>query len=556
MSLFVGVLGWLSHDWYSFAEQNVTNEGATPKDAHPLVFRCADGKFIHFVLGAANSRRHVFTILGVENPIPSLDEDPRGFAIRANGVRNYYGDIDKLQSYIGNWNRQDLLEALWEKGVPAEAVNGPGEGWDDPQTVYNGIIKSEPDGFQRVGAPIRVAFSPGATPDVVQVACTASPPLRGFRVVDFGTFTAGPHASLLLRDLGADVIKVEQLSGDPLRHFQTKYVASNRGKRVISIDLKAAEGLEIALKLCRSADFVHHNFRPGVAERLGIGAEAVHGLRSELIVLQNSAYGDSGPKTSRGGFDMMFQAFAGHEVREAGRDNPPENYRLPIVDLTTGILGALASMACLYQRLRYGARRHKICGNLLNSSLFLISELIRSPGGNFEELPVLDYQRTGFSPSEKLYATGDGWIAISARDDAMAKRLVTVLGLQGRIERFRNEWGHGEVALIEEQVASWTSANLLEKLKENRVWSARCIRTAMVDTLTDPQLLAEGATVRTLDASAGQVTQLGAMFLFSRSPTVPSGEWPSMGQHTIEILAETGYSATEIEALLAKKVVA
>ena len=136
----------------------------------------------------------------------------------------------------------------------------------------------------------------------------------------------------MFADLGADVIKVEPVTGDPNRSIFRSYGSVNRGKRCITVDLKAPEGLKIAQQLCVAADVVTNNFRPGVSTRLGIDAKTLHALKPELIVLESAAYGSTGPKAEGAGFDMCFQALCGHDWRAGGVDNPPLWNRTSMVD--------------------------------------------------------------------------------------------------------------------------------------------------------------------------------------------------------------------------------
>src|ERR1700722_16641416 len=146
-----------------------------------------------------------------------LAEDPRGLPSVTREARDYYGDKDTLQAHIGKWRRDELLSALWELGVAAEAVNQPGECWDDEQVSFNQLLMRDAEGYRRVGLPFNLSVPATAelrgnqnrTPRVLG----SEAPLTGIRVVDFGSFTAGPHASIVLSDLGADVIKVEPLTG-------------------------------------------------------------------------------------------------------------------------------------------------------------------------------------------------------------------------------------------------------------------------------------------------------------------------------------------------------
>jgi len=224
--------------------------------------------------------------------------------------------------------------------------------WDSPQIQYNGTIVTDADGTRHVGQPITMEVSPapyGGPPKRV-----GPRPLDGVRVVDFGAFVAGPFASLVMADLGAEVIKVETPAGDPNRSIFRSWSPVSRGKRAISVDLKHPEGLALAKKICMKSDIITSNFRTGVSARLGIDPASLHAAKPELIVLESPAYGSSGPLAERAGFDLVMQALCGHEYRAGGKGNEPLWNRTSMVDYGGGLLGAIGALAALYHRARTG----------------------------------------------------------------------------------------------------------------------------------------------------------------------------------------------------------
>jgi len=208
--------------------------------------------------------------LGIDDP--TLAQDDRGLPSAARGPRNFYGDIDLLQSYLSKWQSADFLKALWAVGLPAEPVLRPGECWDDEQTEHNEVVVRNEYGTRHVGVPIQ-----GRVNSESSAACRN--PIPGSRLSVLRRRVRSRHSRGRFRQLrgrpawvsdargsGCEVIKVEALSGDPLRGFFRAFTGSNRGKRGLAIDLKTPEGVAIAHRLCASAHIVHHNFRPGVAE--------------------------------------------------------------------------------------------------------------------------------------------------------------------------------------------------------------------------------------------------------------------------------------------------
>lgn len=554
-SLDEGVLTWLRQIWYDFPRPDEVIDGKTPKGVHPLIFKCRDGDYIHFVLGAINSRKHVYEILGIENPSPSLEDDPHGLPTLARGIRDFCGDIDLLQGHVANWRRSELLAELWARGVPAEAVGLPGECWDDAQTRYNGIIAQDDDGGRRVGLPFRLARFAETDAAATDQTPGQAGPLDGLRVLDLGSFIAGPHSSLPLVDLGADVIKVETPGGDVMRRYFRAYTASSRGKRSLAVDLKSAEGREILLKLCRTADMVHHNFRPGVTRRLGIEADTLRQANPGLIVLETAGYGVSGPNATRGGFDMIFQAFCGHEHLASGQGNAPENYVLPTIDLGAGLIGAIASLLGRYAQLREGGGA-VIATSLLDAGIYLLSDLVQAPDGRFSALPELRSDQTGSHPAEALYQANDGWIAVAARDSAMARRMFGALGIERVDDNPLSSWGQAEARAIAAAISPLSLSELEKRFEAADVWAAACVVDAEARILADEAYATSGAVVTSEHPSYGHTRQLGKLFSLSRSNTPASADWAAVGEHSRQLLEELGYDDTAIDRLYRDKVVA
>ena len=544
-SLYEGALSWLGHIWYLSKHSDRSMDLVVPKDVHQLIFRCVDEKYVQFALTTGTARADIYRVLGIndENGAPQ-----RGLPEMAKGSRNFYGDIDLLQSHISKWKRSDLLERLWECNMAAEPVQEPGAGWEDTQVVHNGTIWSEPDGTRRVGLPFTADIHDNSRLPAAPLVDHEAPPLSGLRVIDFGTFAAGPHASMLLAELGADVIKVESPVGDPIHAVYRPYSTSNRGKRNLALDLKKPAGLEIAQRLCRNADIVHHNFRPGVAERLGIDAAALQRIKPSLIVQENSGYGASGPRCRNAGIDYSFQALCGHEVAAGGKGGEPTCYNSTTVDFAAGMLGAIATAAAVYHKIRTGEAA-TLRTNLLDTGLFLFSELVRSADGSFLPLPTLNAAQTGFHPVEQLYRARDGWVAIAARSEEMARDLLAVLGLETRISKPRSVWGETEAELIATAIELQDSYTLLAKLAAAGVWAAPCREDAREQTLRDGKLVELGTAVRTQHAAYGEILQIGTLLSFSQSGTNSRGETSVLGQQSREILTELGLSDREIDEL-------
>lgn len=556
-SLHAGALSWLVHFWAQIQQANAASDFIQPRGAEPLIFACKGGDYLHFSMGAAGSKAAIYGILGIDDP--GLAQDSRGLPSMAKGLRNFYGDVDLLAAHVRRWDRGDLLTRLWAEGVPAEAVLAPGECWDDAQVRHNGLIVATPDGGRRVGLPIR-ADAPlpemltVETPLAGDAAAGASdrPALEGLKVVDFGNFTAGPHAAMFLRDMGAEVIKVEALGGDPIHGFFRPYSSSSRGKQCIAVDQKTEAGREIVRRLCVDADLVLHNFRPGVAERLGIDPASLRALNPTVITQANAGYGSTGPNAKRGALDMVMQAIAGHEVRAGGEGNPPLCCRPTTVDFASGFVGAIASLLGLYRRGRTG-EAVELNTSLLETGVFMLSELVQRADGRFAALPVLDAQQLGFSPTERIYPSKDGWVAVVARSNGMAQGFAAALDLS--MPQDCDTWGPAETAALEAATAKLTTSALLARLDARGVWAEACVEDAEKAFFADPQRVASQAVLDFQDHRFGRVKLIGPLFTLSRTRLTPSGHTPDVGEHTRAVLGGLGYAPGEIDSLYAQKIV-
>ncbi len=548
-SLFEGALTWAMSLWCEAEKPTPASNFVMPKDPWPLIFKCADGVWVQVVLGSAGSKGRLYRILKIDDP--TVDINDSGMPKPTADGKHFFGDIDVLAKHVAKCRSAQLLEAIWAAGLPAEPVLAPGACWNDPQVENNGIVVREPDGVRHIGHPVYGDASPAPRKDVRREAPL---PLSGVKVVDFGTYVAGPYSSALLSDLGADVVKVESLAGDPNRHVFRSFTSVNRGKRAISIDLKLPEGLEIAQKLCVGADVVTNNFRPGVSARLGIDAKTLHALKPDLIVLESAAYGSTGPRAEGAGFDMCFQAWCGHDWRAGGVGNPPLWNRTSMVDFAAGLIGEVAVLQRLYQRARCGGGA-AVGAGLLNAGLFLLSELIQRSDGQFVGAEPLNHEQTGYHPAEQLYEAADGWLAVAARDAPMARRFLGVLDLAQRVTAPLAKWDADTGRLIAEEIRRRRLGELVPALEAADVWVEICRDNGERDNLGDPELQRLGTVYSAQHPQFGEVRQLGPLVRLTASARARRRHAPLSGEHTDEVLAELGFSAGEIKGLRERKIV-
>lgn len=543
-SLFEGALTY-STSWNREAERPDATFNAQGGTATP--YRCRDGAYIKIVMASAGAKAAAEKVLfGGESRTGA------GAGTAGSARTDFSGNVEAIKAKVAEWDSRELLEALRNEGAFAGPVLPPGACWDDPQVRHNGTICTTEGGLRRVGPPIALRTT---NPGPARPRRSAGAPLAGLKVVDFGTFVAGPLGAVPLADLGAEVIKVEQLAGDPVRPITGAFAASNRGKRAIAVDMKSPRGAEIVHRLCREADVVMSNFRPGVGARLGIDAAAVHNANASAVVLESTAYGAKGPDAQRGGFDGLFQAVSGLEFRGGGEGNLPLYNKAAIVDWTTGALGAVATVMGLYYRARTGGGS-TLEASLLDSSLFLMSELLQRPDGTFEGVRLLNSAQTGFDPAECLYQAADGWLAIAVRDEHQAQSLDAALDLDGTLARSPASWAEAEATAIADGIRKLPVAEALRRLRACGVWSEACVQPRHVATQQEPGLFESGTLVRDRDPRFGNVVEVGTLFRLSRSQRRPRALPPTLGQDTRSILTECGYGLVEVDELIRDRVIA
>jgi crotonobetainyl-CoA:carnitine CoA-transferase CaiB-like acyl-CoA transferase len=548
-SLLEGALSWPLFLWVEATRGTPASNFVMPKDPWPLIFKCSDGKYVQIVLGSAGSKYKLYKILNIDDPTVGVNDS--GMPQPSADMKNFFGNIDLLAAHVAKQPSKQLIEAIWAAGLPAEPVMAPGECWDDAQVLHNEIIVRDTDGLRHVGHPITYRASPAPK----RATLAGALPLSGIRILDLGAFVAGPYASTLLVDLGADVIKVEPMTGDPNRAIFRSFTSVSRGKRCIGLDLKAPEGLKIAQQLCLSADVVTSNFRPGVSARLGVDAPTLHKLKPELIVVETSAYGASGPRAEGAGFDMCFQALCGHDVRAGGIDNAPLWNRTSMVDFAAGLLGGIAVVEALYCRARTGAGAEMGTG-LLNAGLYLLSDLIQRRDGQFTGAPLLNHEQTGYHPAEQLYQARDAWIAIAARDEAMAKRLVDALDLSAAVKTPRAEWDAAAATAIAAAIKTRSASEWLAILERAEVWAEACVTNGEAQNLHDTGLEQLDTVYVSEHPQFGTIRQIGPLVRLSGVKARPAPRHaPLPGEHTADILADIAYSASDIASLRERKII-
>ncbi|HBK07338.1 MAG TPA: carnitine dehydratase [Acetobacteraceae bacterium] len=382
-------------------------------------------------------------------------------------------------------------------------------------------------------------------------------PLSGVKVLDLTRVLSGPFCTALLGDMGADVIKVEAPEGDSVRGqgaikdgLSWYFAQFNRNKRSIRLDLRKPEAKAILGRLIEQADVLVENFRPGVLARMGFDDERLKALRPSLVVCSINGFGSTGPYKDRPAFDFIAQAMSGFMSVNGGSEDPPLRSGLPISDLVAGLYAAL-SIAAAVPHAKATGQGQRAEVSLTNGLVSLLSYI------------ATNYFATGSAPARSgndhpiaapygLFPTRDGQIALAPADNAFFGRLADALGEPGlktdplyatQSARVANR------ARINAIVGGKLAANTTE------FWVATLNKAgvpcgpvnSVADVFSDPQILEQQMVLDVDQPGYGIVRMLGFPIKFSDSPCQVRRPAPRLGEHSDEILAELGFTASERE---------
>jgi crotonobetainyl-CoA:carnitine CoA-transferase CaiB-like acyl-CoA transferase len=379
-------------------------------------------------------------------------------------------------------------------------------------------------------------------------------------VLDFGAFFAGPYGARLLSDLGADVIKIEPLEGDPMRAVSGPLRGAMRGKRSIAIDLKSPDGIAIARELIRGADVICHNMRPGVAERIGVGYAQAKAINPSVVYLDMPGWGSTGPKAHLASFAPLPSGLCGLLVASAGKGGVPVQ-TVTNEDFFNGMCGAMAALMGLLYRDRTGDGV-LIESALLNSLLFATSYTVMSPQDEPVFLPELDSGQYGLGALNRLYRTSDDWICLAVLQPRDWNALVAVPGLQdlGMDPRFveaasREIEGPALTERLEGWFAERSTGQALAALRDAGVPCEQPRRLGNSGFVTDEENVRLGRISVYENETYGAMREIAQVIRFSETPGAE--RWPAVdvGEQGPEILAELGFSKAQIAELKARNVV-
>ena len=388
-------------------------------------------------------------------------------------------------------------------------------------------------------------------------------PLEGIRLLDLGRYQAGPRCALMFARMGAEVIKIEGLQGDesrgngPIVNGQSAYwVQYNSGKKSLAVDLRNERGKDILRDLVKVSDLLLQNFRPGTIDRMGFGYETLHELNRKIIMINVSAYGQTGSHRDRIGFDPIGQAFGGMMSLNGSPDGPPVKNHFPLIDRITSLHATIGALAALRERDISGE------GQQIDVSL-------ADTGFSANEIPITAYLADGTVQEKEgngqglanTYETTDGWALIHATSEAIWPRVCAAVD--------RPEWLHDprfadraasdvNIAAIEVVLSKWfaarTTKDAVDHLSKHSVPAAPI--NSVEQAAAEPHLREREILVEVPDPIAGKIHVSGKYIKFSRTPMVV-GTTPTVGEHTDEVLGDIlGYPAERIEELKTQGIVA
>jgi len=468
---------------------------------------------------------------------------------------------------------EDLYEMMSAIGIPCGAVDDRDTWLDHPQIVGIGmraeVTSSDSREIVMPGVPVGLLKTPGKVTSAAPVLgehskdglpepWSARPavdpndapryvpgPLHGIKVLNMGTFVATPYSGYILTELGATVIKVEPVTGDP---FRASAYGNNRGMRSLAINLQSEEGQKTFHRLAKTADVVIDGMRPGVLQKLNLDWETLAKVNKGIVSVSLSAYGEGGPDSARPGVDMVIQAESGMMSGQGGDGTPVAN-TVALNDVTTGCILVLTAALALYSRGMTGEGQRAWNALAATSAFLQDNELVRWAGSAPGRTGDDDYMG---EPFKGYTATKDGWVYADAdpiTGDTLEGRAADLVAA-GLLSSTSGDLAADFAA----QVAKLTSEEAAEKL--NALGIRAAVTRTVTETLHDPRLLdAEAYHIRVEDTTGTSFMMTGRQWGFSRTqrrgPLTP----PGIGEHTRDTLRKGGLADEEIDALIEKGVI-
>lgn len=384
-------------------------------------------------------------------------------------------------------------------------------------------------------------------------------PLDGVKVLDLTTMVSGPVAAMMLADQGAEVIKVEPLQGEQMRHIgpphngvTATYFSCNRGKKSLALDLKSEGAQEILYKLVKESDVFIQNFRPGAIERMGFSEEKLRAINPKLIFVSISGFGEKGPYAQKRVYDPVIQALSGATDIQADRASKrPQMFRIIIADKVTSVTTAQAISSALFARERTGKGQHIRISMLETMLAFFWPEGMSGLTYGEHEMDVTKFQGV----MDLIYETKDKHITAGAISDVEWKGMCKAIKREDLIEdaRFKTSTdrfinAEERKKITAEEILKWTSDEILARFDAEGVPCAPLL--TRMELMDHEQIVANSSIEKTIYPGFGEVRQARPAAQFDVTPAAIQGPAPRLGEHTNEILDALGYSDAEKNNLI------